>query len=837
MSLTSPLVAKNSVTFPIIADMIPPKKRMSKGTLEDLPKSLRLLSELNQVFSPSGDWVLEMSRKHWGRLNEQRRGPREALCKGIAGYVFKHTAGDTAQVKTLRQRVFDIAQKFGFGAQLSDFSEQSLSGFLWNLTKNETPLDNQKDHAHHQLYETFWQPLRAKAIAIVGVWAPNAHYDLIPLMKLNHQLTSNISKQIEFIYFDDQQRPILPKAPTYDSFSALCLVGRPSLYKTCPLLWDGYGSVLPSTQFEMPDVNEETFQHLKKPVTSKFHYVHSRLNTGQETYETKDIKPPGSNRMHRTDYALIQRLFLPEYDVHIVLLHGCSALGTHVATEEATERRFAAVPWNKPIDDEQNVEILLRARASIDWTIDDEIRHKRGELITRPWENILVTPLFVCIDNNPVSLTKVPTASAPSAAHYVSSDQSGAARLRARFQQFQDEMEQRYRYANNKFRIILRDKWPFLRQIVAGNPVEVPLSYLEIHPGEPCQLACQFCRGGLRSIPPGNSRLSREELCGTVMELHKLNPNAFVRFSGTIGEPLRNSDIVHVFRLLKEKLPTLRWGLTTNGLQLIDDGISDLLMRAQYVHISLDAGTDETYQKLKHGKTGNFDIVLSGIKKLALKKKGMGSERPEIVVSFLLQDENYREILQTSKVLKSIGVNTFEIKMQHFDERRQMSELTVHEAYRLVQTAKSDDEDSPDYQVLAVQSEAMALTKIRAGSPAVDFPRCYANLLGLNSTIDARGNIQTCCQYFQTSNDQTHSEHTLGVQGKLKGGLASAWKSPERAEVLKRDPRKICSQCSPSDEFVNRFVSFLCDASREDPSFLDWVERNYVHSYSNQSAV
>lgn len=392
------------------------------------------------------------------------------------------------------------------------------------------------------------------------------------------------------------------------------------------------------------------------------------------------------------------------------------------------------------------------------------------------------------------------------------------AKVREEFANFLAVMSGRYRYTYSKFATLLGEKWPIVRQVVVGKTVTAPLSYVEIHVCEPCQLSCKYCRGQLREVPIRQELMQRETLLGIIEHAHSLNPSAFIRLSGTIGEPLLHPHIREAFARMKS-LGGLRWGLTTNGLLLNKEGITELLMAANYVHVSLDAGSDLTYQKLKAGRPGDFEKVLANLESLTSVKRLRGSI-VEIVVSFVIQDENYFEIPAISKKLKALGVQTFELKMQHFDERRHMKSGNVHEAYDLIRKVQSED-DSKSYRVVVVQSEDVALVKIRRNGGSIDFPRCFANQLGLNATVDPRGNLQTCCQYYQ---------RTLGTQGRVSEGLRDLWRSPERARMLQRDPRGTCVNCSPSDEFVNRFVAFLCKAHAEDPSFLSWIEEHYVEN-------
>src|SRR5207245_5198450 len=120
------------------------------------------------------------------------------------------------------------------------------------------------------------------------------------------------------------------------------------------------------------------------------------------------------------------------------------------------------------------------------------------------------------------------------------------------------------------------------------------------------------------------------------------------------------------------------WGITTNGLAMTGP-VQKALLAAEYVHVSLDAGTDETYQRLKNGRPGQFAIVLRHLKELVGRRTGV---RPQIIVSVLLQSANYHELLTVGQQLKERDVDSLEIKMQHFDPERHMLPEEVDAAYR-----------------------------------------------------------------------------------------------------------------------------------------------------------
>jgi MoaA/NifB/PqqE/SkfB family radical SAM enzyme len=384
--------------------------------------------------------------------------------------------------------------------------------------------------------------------------------------------------------------------------------------------------------------------------------------------------------------------------------------------------------------------------------------------------------------------------------------------LRREFEAYLSLVKGRYRYTQSKYSLLLGEKWAEVRRIVEGKAVLSVPSHFEIHPCEPCQLHCKYCRGELRPVPRVEEIIDTSRLLQLIQDIHRLNPTAFIRFSGTIGEPLLHPDVRKFFALIRS-LRGLHYGVTTNGLLLHKDGVVNELMFADYVHVSLDAGSDDTYRTLKGGRPGDFGRVIENLATLRSEKRENQSA-VDLIVSLVIQEENYAEIPRLSRTLREIGINTFELKMQHFDERRHMTPVSLHLAYENIREVQVRD-SGPEYSIIVVQPEEAALAKLRGGARSVDFPQCYANRLGLNATIDSRGQLQSCCQYYQG---------TLGVQGEIGESLIAVWGGHHRQAVLDKDPRAHCIGCSPSDEFVNRFVAFLVRAHGRDSSFLDWVE-------------
>lgn len=386
-----------------------------------------------------------------------------------------------------------------------------------------------------------------------------------------------------------------------------------------------------------------------------------------------------------------------------------------------------------------------------------------------------------------------------------------------------------YRYAPSKFAKLLKEDWQGVRKIVEGENVQLAPQFVEIHLGEPCNLACVYCRGQLRApLEPRAVFLPLTTVQHLLYEIHGLNPDVFIRFSGMIGDPLVHPKIIEVLTMASQRTG-LKWGLTTNGIGMTGK-VQAMLLNAEYVHVSLDAGSDETYNEIK-GRKGAFDLVLKNIRELVAVRNALQRPRKptQIIVSYLLQTANINELLAICSQLKGLGVDCVEVKMQHYDQRRTMSVDDVNSAYRAVDEVRKLDDSR--FRVVVVQTKSEALDKVLAdterSSRPVTFPKCYVNALGLNATIDPSGNLRTCCHYYQgmLDKDEPNGQGTVEPDG-----FEGVWKGDLRSRILRRDPNQFCVNCSPSDEFVNKFVHFLAENRRNEKLFK-WIEQE-IRTYS-----
>ena len=122
------------------------------------------------------------------------------------------------------------------------------------------------------------------------------------------------------------------------------------------------------------------------------------------------------------------------------------------------------------------------------------------------------------------------------------------------------------------------------------------------------------------------------------------------------GEPTAHPEHTDIFK--HAKWLGLKTGLVTNGLVMRD---FEVLANMDWVRISLDAGTSESYEKIRESK--GFDKVLSNIRTLV----GVGT--PCVIgIGFVVTRENYEEIDRACEIAEELGVKYIRISAMFSEE-------------------------------------------------------------------------------------------------------------------------------------------------------------------------
>jgi len=191
-------------------------------------------------------------------------------------------------------------------------------------------------------------------------------------------------------------------------------------------------------------------------------------------------------------------------------------------------------------------------------------------------------------------------------------------------------------------------------KIGASNPLVVELDTTEV-----CNLACPGCIS--EDMLETKNRFSDKRLMQLGEEFNAVGVKAVILIGG--GEPLAHPRVGEFMNYLGEN--DIHIGITTNGT-LIDKYLDVIAKYSNWTRISMDAGSDEMYNKLRPSKDGvsKFHKVVENMRELAKIKKG------KLGYSYLIRtaadgfglESNIHEIYDAAVLARNIGCDYFEVK-------------------------------------------------------------------------------------------------------------------------------------------------------------------------------
>lgn len=191
---------------------------------------------------------------------------------------------------------------------------------------------------------------------------------------------------------------------------------------------------------------------------------------------------------------------------------------------------------------------------------------------------------------------------------------------------------------------------------LVGEPVFVKASpiFVQIEPTRKCNLSCEFCD---RSIE--KNRIEELSFNAFKAILDKLPFLRKISLVG-VGEPLLNKELFQMISYAKSK--DIKIGFATNATLLNDEINKEIISSGvDWMNISLDGATKQTFEKIRRGAT--FEKVIEKISKLALITKT--KKRPELSIWFLAVKENVHELSDLILLANDTGIKKINIQTAH----------------------------------------------------------------------------------------------------------------------------------------------------------------------------
>lgn len=165
-----------------------------------------------------------------------------------------------------------------------------------------------------------------------------------------------------------------------------------------------------------------------------------------------------------------------------------------------------------------------------------------------------------------------------------------------------------------------------------------------------CNLACPSCRRELYMLESGPEFENKsKDMIHILKWLDKFDHPICISLGGT-GDALASQIIRNFIKNYRYKNgQTFR--ITTNGL-LLKKIIPHSSIRSAISHfaISIDAGSQEVYEKVR--RPGKWSVLMENLEWLFANKK-----QSNVVLNFVLQKENFRDIPAFIKLCKTFGYN------------------------------------------------------------------------------------------------------------------------------------------------------------------------------------
>lgn len=139
---------------------------------------------------------------------------------------------------------------------------------------------------------------------------------------------------------------------------------------------------------------------------------------------------------------------------------------------------------------------------------------------------------------------------------------------------------------------------------------------VDLVPHKVCSLDCLYCEVGktTRLTLERKEYIPVEKIRQEFIHYIANHPDPdYITFSGS-GEPTLNSKMGEMIRFIKEQKPEVPVAVLTNGTMLFDQEVRKTLMDADLVLPSLDAATQDIFEKINRPANGlTIDLFLQGM--------------------------------------------------------------------------------------------------------------------------------------------------------------------------------------------------------------------------------
>lgn len=247
-----------------------------------------------------------------------------------------------------------------------------------------------------------------------------------------------------------------------------------------------------------------------------------------------------------------------------------------------------------------------------------------------------------------------------------------------------------------------------------SHPITVELSLTN-----KCNHNCPAC-SGLRNNTGENVSIDYDAASTIIWQLANAGVCAIIFTGG--GDPCTYRGYDSLIKIANKN--SLEVGLITNGGMIKESHIENLSY-CEWIRISLDAATPETYKKM-HG-VDTFDRTINNIKMLAKNKSNT-----TIGIGLLTSEETEREIIAFAKLSSELGVD--------YCQYRPVHNLKYKESINNQIAYAKEYYEREDFKVLFSEFK---FNTLRGCETARNYNRCHA--ANFVTHIAANACVYMCC--------------------------------------------------------------------------------------------
>lgn len=354
------------------------------------------------------------------------------------------------------------------------------------------------------------------------------------------------------------------------------------------------------------------------------------------------------------------------------------------------------------------------------------------------------------------------------------------------------------RYAQSFLGDLAKDP-QYLKDVIEKKPISP--KRLEVHvTNAACNYRCTMCLWHVDNqakYDTDKDILSVEEW-KDVLDQASEGGTGVVIFSGG-GEPLLRSDTGEVIEHANKRgLYTMIYTNGSNLEKLPQNGkLYQSILNSNWLRVSLHATDEERYADLVHlpRKTKPLSRVILGIKRLIRDRDELGKPL-QIGVGFVVQHENYDQVLDIVKLSQELGVDMLNIREDCIDITQNLNDQEKGELYNSLKEIRRNI-DLGNYGDMSIDFADSMIGPMNNWDriPNIETSEeCKVHLY--RSAIDPYGRVATCdlvSEPFFASDD-----FTLGYVSDDKNYVQVLEESADK----EFDATK-CSKCMPGQQAIN----------------------------------